>query len=162
MEYGLFGPFNNGASPGISAAFLNALETFLLSLKPATASVNGQTSGTATLYEYVFGITTKKVVINLVNYRNSSAQNLVLPTAFTSKAAIDVKETQGMQIALLLSSSAQTIHVQTAQGLSGGTQSSQSFIKQWSVGQTDTGFDTVQLGTGAGSASNGLIIIEGV
>lgn len=159
--YGRVGPFAQGGPPGINKTFLDGIEDFLVSLTPVVVTVNGQTSGTATLYQYNT-FTTKETIINLSNYRNSSAQTLALPTAYTSKAVIDVKETQGMQIALLLSGSAQNIHVQTAQGLSGGTQSSQSFVKQWSVGQTDTGFDTVQLGTGAGSAINGLIIIKGV
>src|SRR5437899_5709471 len=116
------GPFTNGAAPGISAAFLNAMETFqfagwfdslitsdgsggLAAVKQtltgptnnnmAGVSVNGQTSGSATMYQYMQGSASKKTIINLANYRITANQTLALPTAYTGRSALWVFESNG-------------------------------------------------------------------
>lgn len=47
--YTQYGPFTNGSAPGISQAFLNALETFLLGLSSASYDSNITSDGTGNI-----------------------------------------------------------------------------------------------------------------
>lgn len=116
MSYTQFGPFVDGGSPGVSAEFLNPLETFLLSLNsasydshitangsgimtllgliangamqpnPSVTTTNGNTAGTVKVWQPFTG-TFKLVGLFFNGFRNAGAnQNLVLPAAFTTFA----------------------------------------------------------------------------
>ena len=160
MSYTQVGPFTNGAAPGISASFLNGLETWILSVdQPSPTTVNGQTSGTATLYQYLTG-TVKRCIVDLQNYKNTANQTIAIPTAFVRHAAVWVMETQGGAVAFLSGGSAVSIKVISSVGAGGGGQNPQTTIKYWSSGQIDAAFDTVQLQVNTGAA-NGVIIFEG-
>ncbi len=135
---------------------LSALD---INLTPVT--INGQTSGHMDLHEYMQG-TIKKVIIHLVNYKNTAIQTLALPVAFTDRAWIWVGETQGTALSFLASGVAQNIKVMT-DGTAGaaGTQTTQATIAQWSHGQIDAAWDTFKIAAMAGAAANGVILIEG-
>ena len=49
MAYSQYGPFTNGSAPGISAAFLNALETFLLLVNSAAIDANITADGSGNI-----------------------------------------------------------------------------------------------------------------
>ena len=49
MSYTQYGPFTNGTSPGISATFLNNVETFLLSLNSASYDANITSDGSGNI-----------------------------------------------------------------------------------------------------------------
>jgi len=111
VPYTQYGPFTDNAAPGISSAFLNALETFLvgensasydanvssdgsgnvsmqtLKLNLTGITVSGTTSGTATLYQFLQG-TIKAFYLYYNGYRNSTAteQKITLPRAFTGRS----------------------------------------------------------------------------
>lgn len=185
MTYTIYGPFNNGSSPGISATFLNALETWAVSvtsaaidpnitsngsgllallglqINPTAVSLTGSTSGTAQLYQTDRG-TFKRVVIFLNNFQNGggSAQTIALPTAFASSLVIRTGDIN--TCSLLVSASAQNIAVLSALSGSGGTQSTQTTIGSYSIGFCNHAIDTVSFGGSAGSAHTGLIIMEGI
>jgi len=157
------GPFVSGNPPGLDSPFFNNIENWIQQFEgdAGSVSVNGQTSGTATLYQVVQA-TVKHVVVHLVNYRNSSAQTIALPAAFTDRAIVQVGETNASQIAFLSSGTAVNIKVFTSLSASGGTQTTQTNIAQWSFGQIDAAWDTLQLKTSGGSGgAYGVIIIEG-
>lgn len=137
------------------------ITTQVLKANPPVVSVNGQTSGVARAYQVLQG-TVKRVVVQLSNYRITANQTLVLPVAFSDRAVVWVGETNGGHIAFLLSGAAQNIKVVTALSGTGGTQSTQTFVQQWSQGQIDAGWDTIQFQSAAQiGAANGTIIIEG-
>lgn len=118
MSYVQFGPWVDGSSPGISAEFLNPLESFLLSINSAATDshissnglgtmtlpglvlnggaqidptgivLNGGTSGTATLYQIGTG-TYKLVLVVLANFRTAASnQTIALPAPFVSTAFV--------------------------------------------------------------------------
>ena len=132
---------------------------FNTNLTPVT--VNGQTSGHADLYQYIQG-NVKVTIINLVNYRITANQTLALPSAYAGRAWINVGETNGGHIACLASGAAVNIKVMTGLSGTGGTQSTQTFIQQWSQGQVDAAWDTIQFQSASQiGAVNGVIRIEG-
>src|SRR5256885_12555047 len=162
--YTPIGPFNQGGIAGINKTFLDGVENWIKQVDSNASilvTVNGQTSGHADMYQYLQG-TVKKTIINLVNYRITANQTLALPTPYTARAAIWVYETNGGHVACLASSVAQNIKVITALSGTGGTQSTQTFIQQWSQGQIDAAWDTLQLQSANQlGAANGVIVIEG-
>lgn len=132
-----------------------------LNLNITPVSVSGQTSGTASLYQYIQG-NVKVTIINLVNYRITANQSLALPSAYAGRAMIQTWETNGGHIACLASGSAVNIKVQNTIAASNGTQTTQSFMAQFSQGQVDAAWDTFQLQSAAQlGAANGVIRIEG-
>lgn len=189
ITYTNTGPFVNGGAPGISASFLNALETFChagwfdsqitsdtngdltavgfvvnggamgVNTTPVVAA--GSVSGTASLYEYFNGAV-KRCLLFLNNYKSAAAQSLTLPTAFTNFSYWIVSELQaGGQVEGLLGGGAQTFSVLTALALAGGTQNPQASLKSWSQGMLRSAFDTLRV-TQTATATTGLILIEGL
>ena len=189
--YVQYGPFVDGSSPGISSAFLNPIETFLLSINsaaydshisangsgvltlvgmilngaaqwnPSASTLNGATSGTATLYQVSTG-TVKLAVCYCSGFRNGggSAQTLALPTAFSTSFLFWNGGTPLLQ--LLLSGVAKTVQMQTALASGGGSVTGVTTIAQNSQGHVDTGFDTISF-TGSQSGTNtGLIVFLGL
>src|SRR5260221_12738078 len=65
------GPWTNGGAPGISAAFLGTLESWIQQAEGATGSstINGSTAGTATVY-YPFQRPFKLLIVQLVGFCN--------------------------------------------------------------------------------------------
>lgn len=182
-SYTEYGPFTNGAAPGINQTFLNALETFLLAintlatdpnitasggiatllalaLSPTPVQVTGSVSGTATLYQYQQG-TVKKGIVYWANYKSGAAQTLALPVAFTTGALAQTGETQGQTIEFLSGGSPVTLSVLTTLNPTGGTETSEGSIKAWSSAQIRTAFDTIRL-TFTGSNASGYMIFEGI
>lgn len=49
MTYTAYGPFTNGSSPYISQAFLNALETYLLTISSAASDANITSDGSGNI-----------------------------------------------------------------------------------------------------------------
>jgi hypothetical protein len=127
-----------------------------------SVTVNGPTTGTATLYEPLQG-TLKMVIVVLTNYRNGPAgdQNLVLPTAFThgaqgwngSSGTFDLKS----------AGASQTIQVNTgfASGAADGTVTPTTNIRQNNQWHCDTAFDTIGLWGSDAGTHNGFIFIIG-
>lgn len=158
--------FNSGNPPGIDAAFLNAFQTWIQQTEGDVGSVvaNGQTSGTATMYQILQGVV-KKFVVILSNYKNTANQYLTLPTAFTSKGWFNIGNTGGGHISFLSGGSGGTAancDLIISFSAAGGTIASpQSFTANYSIGMIESAFDTVQLQVNS-SAANGLLIVEGV
>ncbi len=177
----------NGSAPGISAAFLNALESFcfngwfdsaitsngsgvMTSLgqtvngpiqpNPTGVQVTGSVSGTCTLYQLFTG-TVKKIIVLLSNYKSGAAQSMALPVAFTSESYWWTTEFQSGQIEGLSGGSAQTFSVLTALAIGGGTQNPQTSLKSWSQGMLRTAFDTVRI-TSLTTAASSVVVIEGI
>jgi hypothetical protein len=180
MAYGRYGPFTDDEEPGMSAEFINPLEDFLVSVNSAATDshitadgngrigasltgtqISGQVSGTATLYQPQIG-TIKEAIISFANYRNNAAQTITFPVAFTVRAYVQTTETNNDAIAFLNSGSAQTVKIITTLASTGGSQNGITSIKQWSMGLVDGPFDTIQIGTGASTAFNALIILKGI
>ena len=84
--YAATGPWSNGVAPGISAAALNEIEGWIQQVDNSPAvTINGSTSGTASLYQPLTGIA-KIVIVTLTNFRNGNAgdQVLTIPVPFTN------------------------------------------------------------------------------
>lgn len=172
------GPFNPGTSPGISAAFLNAVETMLhagwfdsaitsngsgietalgfiangaIQPNPTAVTQNGQTSGTASLYQ-IFTGTIKMAVGVLSNYQNTAAQEMLLPTAFTTTAMFFIGNAVGNSFSFRLATTDQSLRLV---GTFGAAASTATTVPQNSMGTVNAGFDRVriQLSTGATSCS---------
>ncbi len=183
--YVQFGPFVDGSSPGISAEFLNPVETFLLqinsaaydplissngsgvvqaqaaALSPTGNTLIGSTSGQVTLYQIHQGLY-KRVLLLLANFWNNggSAQTIAIPTPFQS--VCQVRTSAMYQLSLLVSGSAQNIAVTTALATGGGTTTTQTYIAAYSFGISNHPIDTVSFASGGSAAQSGLIILEGI
>lgn len=109
MSYPPYGPWTDNLSPGISAEFLNPLESFLQTINSASTdshitadgsglmtllglvnnappvTVNGTTAGSAQLYQFLRG-SVKGILVHFTGYRNSTTteQTLALPQPFTT------------------------------------------------------------------------------
>lgn len=126
-----------------------------------TVTVNGPTSGTATLYQLVAGVF-KMVLVSFSNYRNGPAgdQLLVLPTAFTRGAqgwngdsgTFDVKSAGANQ-------TVQIHHAFADASTDGGLVSTPNIRQnnQWHCGL----FDTIGLWGSDASTHNGFIFMIG-
>lgn len=155
------GPWTNGGAPGISAAFLGNVETWIGQVDNTTTVVaTGSVSGTATLYQFLQGVV-KGAVVVFSNYKSAAAQTLALPVAFSTASYWWTTDFQSGKIEALLSGAAQTFSVITAFGLSGGTESPQAFLDSFSQGQCRAGFDTIRV-TSTTNGTGGLTVIFGV
>jgi hypothetical protein len=127
-----------------------------------SVTVNGPTSGTATLYEPLQG-QLKMVIVVLTNYRNGPAgdQNLVLPVAFThgaqgwngSSGKFDLKS----------AGASQTVQINTgfASATVDGTVTGSTEVTQNNQWHCDTPFDTIGLWGSDAGTHNGFIFIIG-
>jgi hypothetical protein len=176
----------NGSPPGLDASFFNAVETMLaggwfdstvvsngsgvvtlngmvingaIQCNPAAVTVSGSISGTCTLYQYMTG-TVKRCMIVCNNYRSASAQNLVLPVAFTGNSYWIVSELSSGTIEAMKVGASQVFSVWVTQAAAGGTQSSNTGLNTWSQGLCRAGFDTVKI-TVTSSVASSVHLIEG-
>lgn len=160
------GPFVNGGSPGLDASLFNNIENFIQQLEGDTGSVvlNGQTSGTATLYQVMQG-TYKKFLVIFSNYKNTGNQYITLPVAFVSRGWFNIGDTGGGHISFYTGGSGGStvgcnVLTSFASG-GGGIAGPQSFTSYYSIGQINAGFDTINFQANS-SAANGIMIVEGV
>jgi len=184
--YTQYGPFTDAAAPGISAAFLNALETFLvgensasydanvsadgsgnvsmqtLKLNLTGISVAGTTSGTATLYQFLQG-TIKAFYLYYNGYRNSTAteQKITLPRAFTGRSHAFANG--GIPIThLYLAGVPQSFAIVTTlpSGTGAGGTTTQTALNGYSSAEVVGPFDSVGLGVSQSlTFTSGLLVL---
>ncbi len=155
-------PWTNGSAPGISAVFLTDLENWIVQAdNPAAVTLNGSTSGVATLYMPLQGTVWKYLIILLSTFRNGggSNQTIALPTAFTTAAHFYTGSFPAFQ--LLASGSAQNVGVITTLGTPGNVTVT-STVGGYEMGDTAGGFDTISFNSGQASTHTGIAIFEGV
>lgn len=151
----------NVSSDGNGNATMNSVSVNKVVISPNSHSINGSTSGTATLYQTDTG-RYKRCIIVLSNFWNNggNAQNISIPTPFTTSCLI---RTHAMyQLQLLSSGSAQNIAIITNLATAGGSTSSQTNIAAYSIGISNHAIDTVSFLSGGSSGQTGIIILEGV
>src|SRR6266487_1397739 len=159
------GPWVNGSSPGLSASVFTDYDAVLQQLEGDINSVQvvGGTSGTATCYQVVQG-TFKYAIIVFNNFKTAgSAQNLVLPTAFTYGFAIRSEQTPSTSF--LLAAAAQSCNIITslpASASASGGVSSGTTIGGYNQGECRHGCDTLQYAASASVATNGFHVLEGI
>ena len=160
--YAATGPWTNNAAPGISGAALNEIEGWIQQVDNSPAvTINGSTSGTASLYMPFTGFF-KCVFVQLSNFRNGggSAQTITLPVAFTN--SFFGFTGQCTSFSLVKSGSTQTVQQITI--LSVGNDNSvspQTVIKQNWLFQGGPGFDTISFTASYPAPGSGFILIFG-
>jgi hypothetical protein len=180
--------FTDGAPPGISAEYLNGVESMLTSINsaatdgnisavsgvlaclglnanPEVVTKNG-TTGTATLYQVLTG-SVKAAILTFNNYQNSSAseQTIALPVAFTSKAWVFTGNfSNNLRLTPYYGGSASlsNVRVLTSFSTGGGTGSLVSQINAFSVAQITSHFDAIGLGVSETGTSTDLVFIVGM
>lgn len=193
VTYTQTGPFNPGGPPGISSAFLNNVEAFLaalwsdsaitsnhagiltvaglvtgsnlLQLGRVTAAVNGSTSGTLTLYEFMVGTTSLKIAGCFFNgYKNAgSALSLPLNAPFTVGAFLAANiGGNGLQLWNSGSQLTTSIGVLTALASGGGSISTVNNLPQNSIGNCKSAFDTIKEPGGNSSTATGFGFFVGI
>lgn len=192
MSYSTYtpsGPWTNNAPPGISAAALTAIESFLaalwgdsqitsngsgietvvglitgsglLSLAAHPQSISGSTSGTLTINEYMTGTGFKAILCYFNNYRNSgAAQSVTLNTAFTVGAACFNLGGNGLNL-LAGATSQQIVALTTLGGTSSGSTTNVTNLLPWSIGSCMAAITGIKEPGSNGSAATGLFVIIG-
>ena len=164
------GPFTNGTSPGISAAFLNNIETWIGQVDNTTAvTVSGSTSGSVSLYQPLQGVI-KMVVMYFSNYKDSGTHNLTLPVAFASGGIVitgGVGSASGGTdggFTMRIGASDQTLQVITALAAgNAGSATNETFIAGYNIAQfQNAAIDTIHLAVASTAAHTGPVVIIGV
>lgn len=192
MAYTNTGPFTNGTSPGISAAFLNAIEAFLDSINtaaydthisssvgivtllglivngaiqtnPTAVTVTGTTSGTAVLYQFLIG-TVKAAILFDNGYRNSTTteQTISLPTPFTSKCLVFTGNIQTLTPYSSGTAQTNTVRVLSTIAAAGGSSTLQNNISAYSIGYFTSNFDAIGLGKSQGGTFTDITLLIGL
>lgn len=189
MAYTPYGPWTDGGAPGVSAEFLNPLETFLQSVNSAATDSNisaasgimtvlgmvnnvaavtitGTTGGSASLYQFLRG-NVKACILYLNNYQNNSAteQVISLPQAYTAKAFIFTGNLGGgMQLRPYTGGTApiSQVRVTTSLAATGGNALVQNTIYANSIGRFTSGFDAIGLGTSETATTADIVFIVGI
>ena len=161
MTYSVTGPFTDGSAPPVDQAFLNNVETWIESIDaPSAVTLSGGSSGTATLYQWLNG-TVKSVIVRFNNFKTAgSAQNLVLPTPFTTCAQWRTSQTG--TFSLTLSGTAQNLGIITALSASGGTVTIQTTAAGYSIGDIGSGFDTIKFAASDSTGRFGQLVLRGI
>lgn len=163
MTYIQTGPFTDGSAPGISANFLNNVETWIEAIDNSSPhQLIGATSGTVTLYQVMSGNIFKKVAIVLNNFWNNggSTQTIAIPTPFTTGCHVRTGILNQME--LRVGNTAQSLYVLTALGTGGGTVATQTNIASFSFGYCMAAIDTLGFRSGGSAAQSTLIMLEGI
>jgi hypothetical protein len=163
--YTATGPFVNGSSPALAAAFFNNLETWIQQAEAdiGASTVSGSSSGTATLYQVLQG-TYKKVLILVSTNYNSTVKTIALPVAFTVEAEIRAYRNVG-PMRYLTSGSAQNIVLANGFNASGaftttGNITSTPAGAAGFIGSVNGPFDTVEF-SATGAVGPAIILLEG-
>lgn len=188
-NYVQFGPFGDGGAPGISAEFLNPLETFLLSINsasydshisadgsgkltlitlnatPAQTTLNGGTAGTAVLTQDLVG-TIKRVLVILTGFRTAGAsQTIAIPVPFTKQCFVRSSNLGGATgfngFQLLSSGTPQSVGLITTLSSAGGTNTSVTTVFGHSIGECFHAIDTIQFVSGSSANASGSIELVG-
>lgn len=180
------GPFTNGGAPGISAAFLNALEDFAFAgwfdslitsngsgrisasgLSITSTNTVGTTNGSANFCQFLQG-TIKGCFVHFASYRNATAteQKITLPVAFTAYGVWLAGGIPG-NVTIHNGGSQVTnqINVVTTIASSGGSAGGVTLgsnFRGFAYGEIAAGFDQIGLGVSQGSNSVGGLLIVGV
>jgi hypothetical protein len=160
LTYTVTGPFVAGSAPGVSAAFLNNIETWIEQIDASTAHTISGTTGTMTLYQPLQGVF-KLVYITMSGFQASGNQDIALPTAFSQSALIwtgDIGINTNGGLKMRLSGADQNILVYSSLAAGSGSTTSQATIWKWSFGEIPTGFDTVRVLTMSGTHTSNAII----
>lgn len=156
MTYVKVGPFTDNAAPGISAAFLNGLETWIASVDaPTLTTITGGGSGTANCYEFLNG-SIKAFFIDMEAMKTgASNQFWTLPTAFT----VGCFFTAGNVDTFSFYHSGGTLNVDILTSLSstGGSTTSIASAAGNSLGWFIHPFDQFCFNSAAGSAHTGYV-----
>lgn len=190
MSYVQFGPWDDGGAPGISAEFLNPLETFLLSLNsasydshisangsgvmtttgqivngaiqnnPTGVVLNGGAAGTATLWQDCTGAI-KRVLIYESGFKTgASNQTIALPVAFTKGCFIRTGFINKIQ--LMAGGAAQTIAIITSLSATGyGSTTGETTMTGYGFGECRAAFDTIQFPSGDSGAATAFVELVG-
>ena len=159
------GPFSNGSAPGISAGFLNSLESFIQQQQGNLNVVvlNGGISGTATCYQVVQG-TFKYTFVLLNNFKTGgSPQQITLPTAYVYGASIRTTDTETMSVRSGGSDQPTSIMkaFPASAGAAGQIFTGAAVFNGWNFCDLHTGFNQVNFGASWSAAHGGFIVIEG-
>lgn len=189
-SYTPVGPFTDGGAPGVSAEFLNPLETFLTSINSAAydplisanagietvvglitgaglaslaskmTGVSGSASGSMTVYE-TFAGSFKVVLVIFSNFKNTGgAVSVTLTTAFNGPAFF--LNGGGPTVNLMNSGSPLSEQIITALSTSGGTTTPHTGFASGCLGWTTSPFTAIQEPGGDSSTSTGIVVIIGV
>lgn len=128
-------------------------------------TINGGTSGTATLLQDDIG-TFKRIIIFLNNFRTGgAAQNIAIPSAFTKGAHITTggigTSVNAGGVSCLASGVAQTVFTPTTFASTGNTATGVTILYQYAFGECFSAFDTVQFPASSTSAHTAFIIMTG-
>lgn len=160
MSYTVTGPFTNGAAPGISGAFLNNIENWIETVDNTTAvTVNGQSGGTMTLYQFLQGAVIKAALLNFNSYANSGVQNVNFPTAFTNGLLFFIFGING--IGFYNGTTQLNTQVFTGLASGGGTDTTVANVKGFSIGQV-SGAPVTQIQTAVGGPNTGMVFMIGI
>ncbi len=142
----------------LSLGNANADGQFSLTMSGIT--LNGSTSGTAKLYQWMRG-TCKITWIDLNNFRNGNAgvQNIALPVAYTGRSLFRTGNTSPLNA--LSSGVAQSFGIITGLAAAGGSVTVQTQLNKFSIADQINAFDTISFLGSQASAFTGLVIIEG-
>lgn len=126
-------------------------------------SVNGDTSGTMTVNEFLTG-TVKIVMISQANYRQAggTGNSIALKNGFVRNAAIFNMGCGGLNFKV--STTNQNLNVMTAFGVGGAAGTftgSLTQIQQFSVGGCNTGFDHISDNGSYSSTHDGVCVVVG-
>lgn len=194
VTYTSVGPFSNANPPGLNASFFNGIETFLsagwfdsqitsngsgiqtmvgaiigsglLSLSiPHTQTLNGSTSGTLTINEYMTGTGLKIILCYFNNYKNAgAAQSVTLNTAFSS--GLVAFNFGGNGLNFTISGTTQTVNVWTAlgNGASAGssTPATSDNLQKWSMGSCMAAVTGIREPGSNSTAATGFMVIIGI
>lgn len=187
MSYTKTGPFVNGSAPGISANFLNNVETVLLAVNSAAtdnkitsdgtglltalglninaaATVqNGATAGNVTLYQPFRGTHFKMIVARFTGFRNNGGhtQGVILPLAFTDRSKVWVGDLPSTGVQFQKSGVTQSIAIATSAVATGNTSSNVTTLFRHSTGEILGGWDTMIIPTGASGVTDSVLICIG-
>lgn len=189
MAYTKTGPFTNGSAPGISALFLNNVETELaainsaatdsnisadgtgllttlgLNVNAAATKITGSTAGNITLYQPFRGPVFKLVIMRLNGFRNNggSTQGIVLPSAFTSRCKVWCGDMPSTGVQFQKSGVTQNIAIATSTVTTGNTSSNVATLYRHTIGEilSESGWDTMIIPTGGTGVTDGVIVVVG-
>ncbi|SRR6266699_610960 len=166
MVYTPTGPFNPGGAPGMSAAYGNNLENWIKGIDNLTPiTLNGSTSGTAKLYQFLQGNSTNGWKFTLVlfsNFRNGggSLQTIALPQAYSTGCQWGTGNSPPGS--LTSSGAAQSLNIITGLSAGGGSITVQTQWVSYAFGESMAAWDTLSFNSGQATARTGIAWFSGI